>query len=384
MSSGSWFPTRRSVPRSRLLPPPLHALDPFHAWAGPAVEAGRASAARRRPDAVIGFAMPYAGAEAAAAVARDTGLPLVLNLDDSPTCDDMHTHFSALHERWAIRLEDRLLAAAAATVFVSHRTAERVAGRQPSALAGRVSVIPYGVDDAAMDRLVGGPPDPTRFTVLYAGGMTGWYPALAEAEHATVKNRAKRLARGALAWPRIGRGRLDHRGSSPVPLGRALRQLSEERGLESGSLRLRVIGNRYPEALVDRVLAAHGVRPWVEVTGPAPRPETLRQLAAADALLLALPARGVDRPGGRVSAKTWEYLATDRPILAAVPAGENRDALEGWPGVARVDPLDGEAMATASRPGWMPGRRASRSASTGGRDAARSATTPRRPLSSIS
>ncbi|HEX4466214.1 MAG TPA: hypothetical protein VH025_03430, partial [Solirubrobacteraceae bacterium] len=44
--------------------------------------------------------------------------------------------------------------------------------------------------------------------------------------------------------------------------------------------------------------------------------------------------------------KTYEYLATDRPILAAVPRGENWDYLEGKPGVWLVEPDDHATMRT--------------------------------------
>ena len=40
-----------------------------------------------------------------------------------------------------------------------------------------------------------------------------------------------------------------------------------------------------------------------------------------------------DTPGGRIASKTYEYLMTDRPILAAVPKGENWDYYAGKPGV---------------------------------------------------
>jgi glycosyltransferase involved in cell wall biosynthesis len=67
----------------------------------------------------------------------------------------------------------------------------------------------------------------------------------------------------------------------------------------------------------------------------------------ADLLFLTLPARPDGSLGGRISAKTYEYLMTDRPILAAVPKGENWDYLEGKPGVWLVEPTDVAGMAKA-------------------------------------
>jgi hypothetical protein len=57
-----------------------------------------------------------------------------------------------------------------------------------------------------------------------------------------------------------------------------------------------------------------------------------------------LPERVDGSRGGRISAKTYEYLMTDRPILAAVPQGENWDYLADKPGVWLVDPGDRQRM----------------------------------------
>ena len=64
----------------------------------------------------------------------------------------------------------------------------------------------------------------------------------------------------------------------------------------------------------------------------------------ADLLFLTLPKRMDGSRGGRISAKTYEYLATDRPILAAVPRGENWDYLSEKPGVWLVEPDDRDGM----------------------------------------
>jgi hypothetical protein len=65
----------------------------------------------------------------------------------------------------------------------------------------------------------------------------------------------------------------------------------------------------------------------------------------SDLLFMSLPDRVDGTPGGRISAKTYEYLMTDRPILAALPPGENRDYLQGKPGAILTDPRDVDRMA---------------------------------------
>ncbi|MEO1181955.1 MAG: glycosyltransferase, partial [Cyanobacteria bacterium J06636_28] len=83
----------------------------------------------------------------------------------------------------------------------------------------------------------------------------------------------------------------------------------------------------------------------VSVTGPIPYKDALQKLQRANLLFMPLPDRMDGTPGERISLKTYEYLMTDRPILAAVPPGENRNYLSDKPGVYLVNPFDVEAMA---------------------------------------
>ena len=137
---------------------------------------------------------------------------------------------------------------------------------------------------------------------------------------------------------------LDHGTSSPAIVGRAiLEAIAEHPGWE-GRVGLALYGNPYPDAVVARALASAGVQSVVSVVGPIPHDQVADILARADLLFITLPARTDGSRGGRISAKTYEYLTTDRPILAAVPQGENRDYLAGKPGVWLVDPADEPAM----------------------------------------
>jgi glycosyltransferase involved in cell wall biosynthesis len=86
------------------------------------------------------------------------------------------------------------------------------------------------------------------------------------------------------------------------------------------------------------------VQDVVDVGGPVPHEQVAQILAAADLLFVTLPRRPDGSRGGRISAKTYEYLATDRPILAAVPPGENWDYLSGKPGVWLLAPDDEQGM----------------------------------------
>lgn len=320
-------------------------------WVRPAVRAARRLAREREPQAIVVFMMPYSSGLAGLSLRRRTGLPLVLNLDDSPTCTDMHPEFpSALHYRLARALENRYARRADATIYVSRTNLELVRERLPERDRERLELVRYGADPARFAAQEAPPrdggsaarPDAHRFEIAYVGAMSGWW-ALIGGDGAP----ANPLKRAYDAWTRLGRRRLielDPSTSSPAPLGRALLAAIAEHPEWAGRLELVLYGNPYPEDVVQRALAAAGVQDVVRALGPAPHEQMPAILSRADLLFITLPNRLDGSRGGRISAKTYEYLMTDRPILAAVPRGENWDYLEGKPGVWLVAPDNERAM----------------------------------------
>jgi hypothetical protein len=283
--------------------------------------------------------MPYSAGLAGIALSRLTGLPLILNLDDSPTCTDMHPYFpTRLHFRLAKALEDFYARCADAVVYVSETNLNAVRARQPEPVRQKFHLVRYGADRAEFR------PQPTRtghFEIAYVGAMSGWWTLIEQ--HAPVG----RLTRIYGAWSRLGwyeRTALDQRTSSPAIIGQAIIDTIAEHPSWAGRVNLTLYGNPYPASVVARALASAGVESVVTVLDPVPHDEVADILGRADLLFLTLPGRIDGSRGGRISAKTYEYLMTDRPILAAVPQGENWDYLADKPGVWLVEPNDGQRM----------------------------------------
>jgi glycosyltransferase involved in cell wall biosynthesis len=311
-------------------------------WVLPAILAGRRLARERSPAAIVVFMMPYSAGLAGLALSRLTKLPLILNLDDSPTCTDMHPRFpTRLHYRLAKALEDMYARRADAIVYVSQTNLEEVRARAPSRARENFHLVRYGGDRPE-------PPPPAvageDFEIAYVGAMSGWWALIGDAQP------GGRLRRAYRAWTELGRYErvaLDERTSSPSIIGQAILQALSEHPEWSGRVKLAIRGNPYPPEVVERALQSAGVQSVVEVTGSLPHAAVAPIMASADLLFLTLPARPDGSRGGRISAKTYEYLTTDRPILAAVPRGENWDYLADKPGVWLVAPDDREAMKDA-------------------------------------
>jgi len=317
------------------------AVWPDHSifWVLPAIRAGRRLIRKQRPSAIVVFMMPYSAGLAGVALSRLTRVPLVLNLDDSPTCSDMHPYFpTALHFRAARALEDAYARRADATVYVSGTNLAAIRERQPAEVREKLHLVRYGADRAEIEP---GNGHGQCFEIAYVGAMSGWWALIEQSDPPSLARRAFRM------WNRLGRYRhaeLDERTSSPAVIGRAIAATVGEHPDWAGRIRLSIHGNPYPEEVVARALAGAGVQEVVEVSGPIPHDRVAQLFADSDLLFLTLPSRPDGTPGGRISAKTYEYLATDRPILAAVPPGENWDYLSGKAGVWLVDPSDWQRM----------------------------------------
>ena len=308
-------------------------------WLLPAILAGRRLIKERAPSAIVVFMMPYSSGLAGVALSRLGGLPLILNLDDSPTCSDMHASFpTRLHYRLAKALEDFYARCADAVVYVSQTNLESVRSRHRDDQRDKFHLIRYGADRAGFH------PQPARsadFEIAYVGAMSGWW-ALIE-PHAP----AGWLRRVHGAWTRLGRYErtaLDERTSSPAIIGGAILDAIDEHADWAGRVHLTIHGNPYPASVVARALASSEVEDVVRVHGPVPHDEVADIVSRADLLFLTLPKRVDGSRGGRISAKTYEYLATDRPILAALPQGENWDYLKDKPGVWLLEPDDRRRM----------------------------------------
>ncbi len=311
-------------------------------WALPAIFAGRRIIKQRAPHAIVVFMMPYSAGLVGIVLARISGLPLILNLDDSPTCTDMHPDFpSRLHYRLAKGLEDLYVRRADATVYVSRTNLELVAARHTDEDREKLRLVRYGADQTEFRAK---PPSGERFEIVYVGAMSGWWTLIAEVASTSA---FKRLYE---AWTKLGRHtltRLDTRTASPAIVGEALLAALAEHPEWDGRVGMAVYDNSYPRELVTRALAAAGVEQVVAVHDPVAHERVAAILGEADLLFLTLPLRLDRSRGGRISAKTYEYLMSDRPILAALPPGENWDYLSGKPGVWLTAPDDVDAQRAA-------------------------------------
>jgi glycosyltransferase involved in cell wall biosynthesis len=277
----------------------------------------------RDADVVYASVSPYSTARAAARIARSLARPLVMDLEDPWALDEMLVHETALHEVLDRRAMGHALAKADAIVMNTPESAARVRSTFPYLDRIPVTSILNGYD--ADDFRTPAPArDDGRFRIVHTGSL---HTCLGSSERSGVR----RLLGGEKDVHVLSR--------SLVYLTGALEELLRERPELADRIELHLAGR-----LTDADRAVFANLPFVHEHGFLVHGETIDLVRSAD--LLFLPMHDVP-PGRRVAivpCKTYEYLASRRPILAAVPDGDARDFLEAS-GTARVcGPTDLAAM----------------------------------------
>jgi glycosyltransferase involved in cell wall biosynthesis len=275
-------------------------------WAPAAIAAGIDAQATDPVDAIYSSGPPWTSHLVAAAIQGLTGLPWIADFRDPWIGNAYAAPLPGPHRSARAWLELRVVAGADASVFASAGVRDQYARRYPR-LADRLMTIHngYDLDDvAAVRAMPPAPSDDGRFRLAFTGSLQG------EAE-------ARLLVSGL-------RAALDRRPD-----------LGER-------LRVQLIGWLSPAAETVAGEALAGLAPVVERIGQQPKRTALRMLADADAALVLL----ADAPGREhvPSAKLFDAIGLDRPVLAVAPAGEVRRILAelGW-GIGAEPTPDGFA-----------------------------------------
>ena len=299
-------------------------------WSAAVLASGREALARHAPGLIFVSLSPFSGFEPALQLAREAGLPLVVDLRDPWVLDEVQIYGTGWHRRRALARMGRLLRQAQGIVMNTPEALAAARAAFPALDPARLRVIPNGYDAEDFAGLVPRAPD-GRLRIVHSGYLHS--------------SRALALDRRRSSWRR-------HLGGLLVELdfhGRSLRYLLEALArLEPAQrerIELELLGQLSAEdqAAID----ASPARACVRARGYLSHSATVAALARADLLFLPLHALP---PGFRariVPGKTYEYLASGRPILAALPEGDARDFVAAAEAGTLVAPDDVAGMARA-------------------------------------
>jgi glycosyltransferase involved in cell wall biosynthesis len=301
-------------------------------WIEGQLSLGREAARDYEVDLVYAWMQPYASAEPAAQLARELGKPWVADLGDPWALDEMMLYPSALH-RALERAKMRSLLGKAAAIVMSTPQACLEVGRSFPELARKPLVaIPNGFDATDFEDSVR-PREDSAFRIVHTGYL--------HTELGQAQRRASVLRRlvGGAAVPGV-----DIMTRSHVYLLEAVdRLLAHEPSLGSRlEIHLAGVLSRSDLEIAER-------SPVVRIRGFLSHVESLHLMRTADLLFLPMQNLPAGTRATVVPGKTYEYLASGRPILASVPDGDARDILAEAGNAALCRPDDVEGMARALR-----------------------------------
>ncbi len=293
-------------------------------WDENAIEA--ADQVGRDVDVVHASVAPYSTGATAVRVARRLGKPLVVDLEDPWALDEMLVYPSRLHRWLELRRMGRILRAADAVVMNTPEARRRVLEAFPDLSSRRVHAITNAFDPRDFSGAAPVRSDGT-FRIVHTGSMhTDMGLQQRSASY------IKRLLGGQV--PDV-----DFLTRSHVYLLEAVAGVLERRPELSGEVEVILAGVFTEE---DRTVAAR--YPFVTLRDFVPHAQTLDLMRSADLLFLPMHDLPAGQRAGLVPHKTYEYLAAERPILAAVPDGDARDLLEAAQVARLCRPADVPAM----------------------------------------
>jgi glycosyltransferase involved in cell wall biosynthesis len=281
-------------------------------WRRQAIALGSRLIEEHRPEAILVTMSPFEGAQIGRELARRHHLPWIADLRDPWALDEMQLFSSGLHRRLAARRMRRELFTASHVFMNTPEAARRLVSSFPEFPARRVRSLTNGFDAADFS----GPApatDPDHFTLVHTGTLHGG---------GENKGSMSRRLNGLLTRSPAG---VDASCRSHLHLLRALEAWQADRPDAVRRVRV-VLAGVATEADRDLVNRS-GVAPLVAFTGYCSHAETIARQRAAHLLFLPMHKLPPGRRATIVPGKLYEYLASERPILAAVPDGDARDII---------------------------------------------------------
>ena len=251
-------------------------------------------------------------------LAQRSGLPLILDFRDNWSQWCCSPQPSWVHYQLTLRRERACLDAASAVVGVTRQLVEDLKRVHPGIPPEKFHVVANGYDASLKEDLPKcAPRGEQPFVIGYVGSF-----------YYTPETRAALLGpwwqRAPHRWLQYAPRREDWLYRSPFFFFRALRQLLGERPDLRSLVKVRFVGDT--PAWLRAQVEEFGLTDVVEHLGRMSHRACLEFQASCDALL-ATSAKVI---GGRdycIAGKTFEYVASQVPIIAFVTEGEQRDFL---------------------------------------------------------
>ena len=287
-----------------------------------------------RVDAIYTIMSPFESARLSFALSRRLKVPWIADLGDPWALDEMAVYPTGIHRALAVRQMRRYLGTAAGIVMSTPEAAAELVREFPEMRDKPIMAIPNGYD--ANDFAGPRPPrNDDHFRIVHTGYLH---------TELGLRQRRRRAARRILGGQVSG---VEILTRSHVYLLKALEELARVEPEMAEGVDLVLAGLLSDD---DRAVSA-GSR-FVQLPGYLSHGESVALLRTADLLFLPMQKLAPGRRSTTVPGKTYEYVASGTPILAAVPEGDARDILVSAGTAAVCEPDDVDAMVNVLR-SWI-------------------------------
>jgi len=317
-----------------MVPPPLGEADP---WVVAVVEQVAQLVAAQATDAILVTMPPYGMSPIVPALKRRVDVPVIVDLRDPWALDGAFQYRTRCAWRKNFDAMRRVLGSADGVIANTPEARQRLHDAAPGVPDERFGMVTNGFD---ADDFAGPlPPAPDGFEPgMFHLVHSGTFHSEAWARMHGLRGRLRRCYTHR-AEP------IDVTGRTPLHLLAAMRKLIDAGHRHIDKLRLCQVG--VPDPATQRMIDDSGIAPRVKLIGYVAHHESVAWVRHADALFLPLHGLPAGRRALITPGKTYEYLASGRPILGCLPEGDAADLIRRASQGHHGNPCDAAAIAEA-------------------------------------
>lgn len=303
-------------------------------WAEAAFDHIAQAVRSRMIDVVFITMSPFDLAHLGRRIQTQLEIPVVYDLRDPWALDGWRMHRS--RKKWQRDFDAmaRTLAQADGIIANTPEAREAMLREIPGLHSSSICTIPNGYDEEDFPHLPGSGyrRDPEIFRLVHTGSLHGRRVENYQGLLGRLKQRIH-----------FAPGAIDPSGRTLAHLLEAVKQLEMRKHPLVKKLKIILAGNA--DEADRRMVDQFDLPQMVQWTGYLPHHESVDLLEQADALFLPLHGQQDERRSLIVPGKTYEYLASGRPILGCLPAGDARDLVDSYEYGFVASPCDSKSIA---------------------------------------